>query len=136
MSYMFEHRDEPIWEPSADVARLLLATTSHLEDRLGIKSGLTEYMSDTINIDFEQLSRFLLALHRRVNLENQSMKILIKPIIVHMMSLLYCGGTSFEEVERGYPDDWIDESRQLARTNMRRADGLETGTGALNRGHS
>ena len=123
MSYLFEHRDEPIWEPSIDVARLLLAATSHLENRLGIKSGLTEYMSDTIDIDFDELSRFLVALRHGANLENRSMHMLIKPLFVHLMSLLYCGGCSFEEVERGYPAEWIDESRQLARTNMRRADG-------------
>jgi Family of unknown function (DUF6086) len=59
MSYLFEHRDEPIWEPSVDVARLLLAATSHLEVRLGIKSGLTESMSDTIDIDFVPVSQAL-----------------------------------------------------------------------------
>jgi len=34
------------------------------------------------------------------------------------MSLLYCGDASVEEVERGYPVDWINEARNLARTNM------------------
>jgi hypothetical protein len=120
MSYLFEHQDKPIWEPSIDVARLLLAATSHLENLLGIKSGLAEYMSDTIDVDFGQLSRFLIALRHRVNLENRSMEIFVKPIFVHLMALLYCGGTSLGEIEQGYPGDWIDESRQLARTNMRR----------------
>jgi hypothetical protein len=123
MSYIFEHRDEAIWEPSIDVAKLLLAATSHLENRLGIKSGLTEYMSDTIDVNFDEIRQFLITLRHWANLENRSMAIIIKPIFIHLMSLLYCSGSSFEEVERGYPADWIDESRQLARTSMRRAEG-------------
>jgi Family of unknown function (DUF6086) len=123
MSYLFEHRDEAIWEPSIDVARLLLVATSHLESRLGIKSGLSEYMSDTVDIDFEQLADFLIALREWASLENKSMEILIKPIFVHLMSLLLCGGSSVEEVERGYPVDWTIEARDLARTNMRRPGG-------------
>ncbi len=56
MGYVFEHGNETIWGPSIGVARLLLASIAPLENRLGIKSGLTEYMSDTIEVDFAQLS--------------------------------------------------------------------------------
>ena len=121
MSYLFEHRDEAIWEPSMEVARLLLVTTSYLESRLGIPSGLTEYMSDTVDIKFDQLAGFLIALREWANLDNKSMKTIIKHIFIYLMSLLYCGSSSVEEVERVYPVDWITEARDLARTNMRRA---------------
>ncbi len=47
------------------------------------------------------------------------MRTLVRPIIVHLMALLYCGGDSFADVERGFPNEWVDESRQLARTNMK-----------------
>jgi Family of unknown function (DUF6086) len=119
MSYLFEHRDASIWEPSTEAAKLLLAATSHLEDRLGIESGLTEYMSDTVDVRFDQLRRFLTALRGWVNPENTSMAYLVKPVFVHLMSLLYCGDPSADEVGRGYPLDWVHEARELARTNMR-----------------
>lgn len=118
MSYVFQHEDKTIWEPRNGVAGLFLASISHIENRLGIGSGLTETMSDTIEVDFAQFSRFLVALPRKINLENSSMRILVRPIIVHLMALLYCGGDSFTDIERGFPDEWVDESPQLARTNM------------------
>ncbi len=77
MSYLFEHRDEAIWEPSIEVARLLLAATSYLESRLGIPSGLDEYMSDTVDVEFDQLAGFLSALLEWANLDNKSMKLII-----------------------------------------------------------
>jgi len=72
MSYLFEHRDEAIWEPSTEVAKLLLVETSYLETRLGIKSGLVEYMADTVEVQFEQLREFLTTLRGWVNLQNKS----------------------------------------------------------------
>jgi hypothetical protein len=119
MSYLFEHRDEAIWEPSIEIAKLLLAEISHLESRLGVKSGLNESMSDTVDIDFDQLAGFLVALRKWANLENTSVSMLIKPLFVHLMSLLYCGDSSPEDVGRGYPDEWLNEARRLARTNMK-----------------
>jgi Family of unknown function (DUF6086) len=121
MSYLFEHRDEAIWEPSIEVARLLLAATSYLESRLGIPSGLDEYMSDTVDVKFDQLAGFLVALREWANLDNKYIKIIIYYIFINLMYLLYCGSSSVEEVERGYPVDWIAEARDLARMNMRRA---------------
>src|SRR5262249_51762909 len=119
MSYLLEHRDEAISEPSIEAAKLLLAATSHLEDRLGIESGLTEYMSDTVDVRFDQLRHFLTALRGWVHPENTSMAYLVRPVFVHLMSLLYCGDPSADEVGRGYPLDWVQEARDLAQTNMR-----------------
>jgi hypothetical protein len=122
MSYLFEHRDEAVWEPSLDVAGLLLSTIGHLESRLGIKSGLDVYMSDTVDVRFDQLHRFLVALREWASLENTSLALLLRPVFVHLMSLLYCGDPSAAEVERGLPPPWIQEARDLAQANMRRVE--------------
>jgi hypothetical protein len=125
MSYVFECRDETIWEPSTEAAKLLLVSISHLETRLGINSGLTEYMSDTINVNLEEISRFVIAVRHWANLTNISMHTLIRPVVVHLAAILYCNDSCAMEVELGYPADWIDEARQLARTNMRRPPDLD-----------
>ncbi len=131
MSYVFEYRDETIWEPSTEAAKLLLVSISHIETRLGINSGLTEYMSDTMDVDLEGVSRFLIAVRHWANLNNASMNILTRPVVVHLAAMLYCNESCPLEVERGYPADWIEEARQLARTNMRRPTDLD-----LQRGRS
>jgi hypothetical protein len=100
MRYLFEHRDEAVWEPGVEVARLLIAATSHLETRLGIPCGFTEYRSDTVDIQPGQLQRFLqrflMDLREWANLENTSIALLIRPVFVHLMSLLYCTITSVD----------------------------------------
>ena len=121
MSYLLEHRDEVIWEPSIEAAKLLLVATSHLESHLKIEICLYEYMWYTVDIRFDQLRRFLVAFRGWANLENKSMDLLMRPVVVHLMALLHCGDPSVNGVELGYPLDWVHEARELARTNMRRA---------------
>src|SRR5262245_16409316 len=101
MSYIFEHRVETVWQPSKDVADILLMNIRYIESRAGLKSGLTEYMSDTINIEFDVLASFLLGLHGWANADNKSMQILIRGVVIHLLALLLCGDSPGRELERG-----------------------------------
>jgi hypothetical protein len=118
MGYLFEHQDKAVWSPSRVVAELFLTEVRYVEGRLAVPSGLTEYMSDTIEIDFEALSRYLQALRKWLNLENNSVRMLIRGVVVHLLALLVCGDGLADEVAHIYPEDWVDEARSLARSNM------------------
>src|SRR5438105_3235500 len=113
MSYLFEHHDETIWPPSKDVADILLMNIRYIESRIGLKSGLVEHMSDTVEVDFDVLASFLLALRRWANPNNQSMQILIRGVVIHLLALLLSGDYPVREVECAFPTDWIDEARVL-----------------------
>ncbi len=125
MSYIFEHDDRMIWQPSKDVADMLLTTIRYIESRIGYKSGFAEYMSDTIEVEFDVLASFLLALRGWANPDNKSMQILIRGVVVHLFALLLCGDFPGRELECAFPNDWIDEARLLAQTNMKPLDLLE-----------
>jgi hypothetical protein len=122
MSYLFEHHDRTIWPPSKVVAELLLANVRSMENRLDLESGLTEYMSDTVEVECDTLAAFLLAVRKWANPDNPSMEILIRGVVIHLVALLLCGDVSVEKVECAYPTDWIEDARVLARTNTRALD--------------
>jgi hypothetical protein len=118
MIYIFEHRDKTIWSPSKNVAEIFLGNARHLESHLKIESGLTESMSDTIEVDFDVLNDFLLKMRDRINFNNDSMRMLVRGAVVHLLALLLCGDGTPDKIEGGYPSDWIDEARLLARRGM------------------
>ena len=118
MGYLFECQDKTIWSPSKDVAELLLVEVRFIENRLAAPSGLTEYMSDTVDVDFTILSEYLRLLRGWVNLENRSARLLVKGVVVHLLALLACGDVSPRDVARMFPDDWVVEAQFLARKSM------------------
>jgi hypothetical protein len=122
MSYIFEHHDETVWTPSKDVADILLMNVRDLESRIGLKSGLMEYMSDTIEVEFDVLAAFLLPLGTWANPDNKSMQILIRGVVIHLFALLLCGDFPARGLDCAFPTDWIEEARVLAETNMKRLD--------------
>lgn len=118
MSYLFEHCDKMIWSPSKNVAEIFLVNVRCLESHLKIESGLTESMSDTIEVDFDVLADFLLKTRGRINFDNDSMRILVRGTIVHLLALHLCGDGTLDKIVDGYPSDWINEARLLARRGM------------------
>lgn len=117
MGYLFESKDKTVWSPSMDVGRCFLSQVRHIEERLEIASGLGEVISDFIEIDFEGVSRFLQQIGIWANLENRSMQLLSKGVIVHLLALLSCSALP-KQIEGLYPCDWVQEAKSLSRFNM------------------
>jgi hypothetical protein len=108
MSYLIEHQDESIWTPSKDVGDTLLVNVRYLESRLGLKSGLAESMSDTIEVEFDKLAAFLLALRRWASPDKRSMQILTRGAVIHLLALLSCRNASVEKVPASIrPNGWM-----------------------------
>lgn len=118
MAYIFEQNNRTIWSPSKNVAEFFLGSVRHLENLLKIESGLTESMSDTIEVDFDALNSYLLAIRDWINLDNDSMRILVRGTMVHLLALVLCSDGSLDKLVDSYPSDWIDEARSLARHHM------------------
>jgi hypothetical protein len=122
MGHVFESNDQTIWCPSRDVALCFLAQVRYFESRLTTGSGLSEVMSDTIDINYRQLARFIAAAGTVTNIDNRSMRLLTKGAIVHLMALLLSGIPLTNDIVALFPDDWINDAMLLSRESMIRID--------------
>ena len=118
MSYTFEYNDKEVWSPNRDVSLCFLWQVRHLEEQLDVKSGLNEFMSDTIEIDFEKLELFFCQLVGWANLEHVSMRLLLKGVCVHLLALLLCAIELPDILKTSVPQDWIDDASTVASRSM------------------
>lgn len=62
MSIFFEHNGHTIWNPSNGIARLFLSQVNSVAEFLQVESGLSDIISDEIQIDVENLKALILAI--------------------------------------------------------------------------
>ena len=118
MSYVFEVNDDTIWSPSMIAGGFFISQVRQLERILSLPSGLTESMSDTIQVDVECLSAFLRKLSASGLIDNTSVNALARGTVVHLIALLQCAAGCGKEVGALFPGEWITEALYLASRNM------------------
>jgi hypothetical protein len=122
MGHIFEINDQTIWSPSREVALCFLSQVRYLEGRLNAASGLTESMSDTLDINCQQLTIFLEQIGKQINLENNSLRILMTGVVIHLLAILSaCGGlpANFQTI---FPAIWVKDCLDLSVKSMQRND--------------
>src|SRR5262249_736385 len=112
--------DTQIWSPSRDVGLCFLTIIRYLEDRLNISSGLREYMSDTVDVDFNVMEEFLTKLAALAHGPNTSMEILLKGAVLHMLAIAFWKGEIPKHIADLYPKNWIEDAKVLSQTRMPR----------------
>ncbi len=117
MGFLFECEDKTVWSPSMDVGKNFLAQVRHLEEQLKTASGVGLVISDFVEIDFHGIANFLQQIGGLANLQNRSMQLLLKGVVVHLLALLCCSALP-NHLEALYPPDWVEEARTLSRSNM------------------
>jgi hypothetical protein len=120
MGYIIEHNDKAIWQPSRAVGQVFLSQLQYLEGVVGVSAGLHEYMSDTINVEFNDLWQFLQAVSRWVNFDNRSMCVLVKGVVVHVLAIASCMEPPKVAETSQFPSDWIEEAVALGTGAMER----------------
>jgi hypothetical protein len=118
MGHIFESKDQTIWSPSRDVALCFLAQIHHLEDRLEMHSGLSETMSDVIEIDYVVLHSFIVQIGKWANFSNSSICLLLRGVVVHLLALLSSAAPLPDSILALYSSEWTDEARLTARRAM------------------
>jgi len=88
MGYVFESDDDEIWSPGNLVGQVLMRQVEDLERLVGQKSGVTEYMSGLVKVDFAQLGDFLAATASYLgNIHNHTLHLLLRPAVVTLVAL-------------------------------------------------
>jgi hypothetical protein len=59
MGYIVYCKNQSIWNPSLAVGNYFLNSLENLENLIGIKSGMTSPLADSIEIEPEELSNFV-----------------------------------------------------------------------------
>lgn len=113
MGYIFEIADSLVWSPSHNVARLFLASVRQLEEQIEMSSGLTEPMSDTIEVNCVMLAEFLRTVFATRNLDHRSMFLLLRGPLVHLLALLMATDSAAIESLSQAPNEWIAEANAL-----------------------
>jgi len=118
MGILFECGDQTIWSPSREVALYFLAQVRHLETRMGASCGLSEVVSDTVEIDHERLRSFIESVATWTNVNNLSMGQLLRPAMVHLLAILGSCSAVAETLLVPFPREWVEEAGSLGRRAM------------------
>jgi hypothetical protein len=122
MGHIFELNDQTIWSPSRDVALCFLSQVRYLEGRLNAASGLTESMSDTLDINSQQLTEFLAQIGKHINLENNSIRILMAGVVIHLLAILSASRGLPASFQTLFPPIWLKDGLDLSAKAMQRND--------------
>lgn len=118
MGYIVLHRNREVWSPSIGVGNLFLSQVRYIETRLDTFAGLQGPVSDEIQLDDAMLDAFLRRLAKHTNLENDSVRMLHRGAVVHLLALASCLDPSFDATASLFPSDWVLEAIELASKNM------------------
>lgn len=118
MSYVVEHEDKTIWEPSRNTGKLFLSQVHCLEMILGTPSGFSEYMSDTVSVDAGKLDSFLGRLIEWANRDNTSIRLLLTGVMVHLLAIAVTVNPTYSIEASEIPMDWQHQAAKLASTAM------------------
>ena len=118
MSYVFEVNDDTIWSPSMIAGGFFMCQVRHFERILSVASGLTESMSDTIQVDADGLSTILKqAFGFRPNRQYVGERVSKRHGRAFDCTIARRGSTR-QGGSRLFPEEWITEALCLSSRNM------------------
>ena len=118
MGFVFEVSDREFWGPSLNTGRVFLSQLKLIEQILEEKSGVSEYMPDTINVELEQLSSFTRSLLSSNLMSNKSLRVLCAGVVRHLVAFLICNCALSDELRETVSCDDLQSAADLAQTLM------------------
>lgn len=123
MSWVFEYKNVEIWGPGRISGQVFLSQVRCLETLMGVEAGLTEYMSDTVEVDFPLLVRFLEQLSVWLNsFGSDTVALLLRGAVVHLLAIaMTSSDNKITTNSASFPKAWIQEAEAIKQRYMKLA---------------
>jgi hypothetical protein len=123
VGYVFDVEDETFWSPSQNSARIVMSQVQLLESIVGVPSGLVESMSDTVDVDLNKLRKFVLTVQQNECLKNESMRLCLAGVFIHLLAILICHSALPSDVANSIDHDYMAQASKIAKRHMKKPKG-------------